>query len=191
MACPFALQSVGRSRRAQVHLTSRSLAPPRARNGEIGKQRSILSSIRPHETWSWKVSHGGNSGVFYRATEDAQAHLRNGPRVRDPRQRLLDRQPVHERVELRPAPADEGRGPARRVLEPRPDRGPRQRRRALAQRREGGELRTPLRRLEEAGGRDTRQELEGVRRRPPAGTSGCRTTTTSCGSGTSRFGRWG
>ena len=29
--------------------------------------------------FDWKVSHGGNSGVFYRATEDTQAHLRERP----------------------------------------------------------------------------------------------------------------
>src|SRR5262249_34361699 len=56
---------------------------------------------------------------------------RERPRVRDPRQRVLDRQPVHERGELRPVPAHEGRGPAGRVLEPRPDRRPGERRRAL------------------------------------------------------------
>ena len=95
-------------------------------------------------TLEWKISPGGNSGIMYRVTEDADATYETGPEM----QVLDDAGHADGQVRLtaagsllRPLRRAGGHRQAGGRVEPGADHRERQPRRALAQRHQGGGVR--------------------------------------------------
>ncbi len=144
-------------------------------------------------TLEWKLSPNGNSGLFYRVTEDDDVMWHTAPEyqiIDNAVQGAAEGGAVHRR-ELRSASPVARRHQTDRHVEPDPPVGARCACRALAERCEGGRVRAVDARLGAAsqGRASSRITRPTVGR--GAATSDCRTTAIAPPTGTSRSGRVG